>query len=111
MALHAFAASVIDGDDFRFVLREFLDDVNQAAAVRPADLAEMIEVEPQGLGHQGQHAFLGALAEHIAMRRELVRPSWAAAADRFLTAWWFPVDNSAYDAVAIRESPPARPPG
>ncbi|CAN5921736.1 hypothetical protein BH23ACT10_BH23ACT10_14800 [soil metagenome] len=106
-SLAAFAVRVREGDDFRFVLREFLDDVNLAVAVRPRDLLGMIEEAPGQLEQQRQHAFLGALAEHIAMVHGLAYPRWAAADDRFLAAWWFPVDNAAYDAIAIRESPPA----
>ncbi len=41
------------------------------------------------------------------MRFDLERPPWSIRPDRFLKAWWFVADNSAYDAVAIRESPPA----
>lgn len=89
------------------MLREFLDDVNLAVVVRPSDLAGMLADPPPSLPDARQHAFLGALAEHLAMVHGLDRPSWATAEDRFLTAWWFVADNPAYDAVAIRESPPA----
>lgn len=106
-SLRAFATQVAAGEDFRFVLREFLDDVNLAAGVRPAELVLLIEPKPPDVAHPGHHAFLGALAEHIAMLHRLQNPPWATAPDRFLASWWFPVDNPAYDAVAIRESPPA----
>lgn len=106
-SLRGFSQRVLAGGDFRFVLREFLDDVKLAAAVRPDDLGRMIAEPPHPLPDAGDHAFLGALAEHIAMLHDLNYPTWSAMDDRFLSAWWFPVDNPNYDAVAIRDSPPA----
>lgn len=106
-SLRQLASSVSEGEDFRFVLREFLDDVNLVAATRPQDLVTLVAERPEALDHAGQHAFLGGLAEHLAMIFGLERPRWSVAPDRFLQAWWFPAENPAYDAVAIRESPPA----
>lgn len=106
-SLQAFAEQVRSGEDFRYVLREFLDDINLAAAVRPDELVRMIEQEPPHLEDTRHDAFLGALGEHLAMTYDLRRPAWSTQDDRFLSAWWFVLENASYDAVAIRESPPA----
>lgn len=96
------ADAVVDGEDFRFVLREFLDVVNAAT-----DLAALVEEPPAPSGRPEVDAFLGGLAEHLAARHALPRPAWCAQPDRFLRRWWFVAENRAYDALVIRDSPAA----
>lgn len=96
------AAAVAGGEDFRFVLREFLDDVNAAT-----DLAPLIEEPPAPSGRPEVDAFLGGLAEHLAAGHDVARPPWCTQPDRFLHRWWFVAENRAYDALVVRDSPAA----
>lgn len=106
-SLRALAETVRGGEEFRFAIREFLDDLNLAAAVAPDQIQGMIDARPPSLEDPNEHAFIGALAEHVAMVHRLRRPAWAGEDDRFLSRWWFVAPSPAYDAVALRESPPA----
>lgn len=105
--LAGLARRLAAGADFRHSIREFLDDVQLAVAARPDDLEHMISAEPELLGEPRHDAFLACLAEHIAMTHRLVTPGWVGGTDRFLAEWWFPANVSGYEAIAVRESPPA----
>lgn len=106
--LYRLSRRVLGGEDFRFAVREFLDDVNAAAAEGGAAAVEMLVVErPEPLGSPELDAFLGGLAEHLAVVHGFPRPDWCLAEERFLERWWFPHRRRAFDALAVRDAPAA----
>lgn len=72
------AERVIDGEDLRFAVREFLDE----SAIRGSD-------------------------ELRAATGGLSRPAWAIEPSRFLDAFWFPSPVPGFRAIAIAQSPAA----
>jgi hypothetical protein len=104
MTLAAIAQAVIDGKDFRLEVRNFVDEF----ALRPASLrAAAIQERPPRMGDQRFDAFLGALAEHFALRFELERPVWSVESDRFLERFWFLSEVSGFRAISIVQAPAA----
>lgn len=103
--LAGIAERVIDGEDLRFAVREFLDEF----AVRGSDelRAAALDASPRSTGDPRADAYLGALAEHLAATGGLSRPAWAIQPSRFLDAFWFPSPVPGFRALAIAQSPAA----
>lgn len=93
------------GEDFRFALREFLDEF----ALRGDDRArgEAIAERPAPTGDSRYDAYLGALAEHLAAVHGLSRPEWSVEPGRFLDCFWFVSEVPGFRAVAIAQAPAA----
>jgi transcriptional regulator with XRE-family HTH domain len=102
------ARRVTLGEEFWFVLREFLDGIGLIAEVEgDAEVAALIAEEPLASGDRHVDVALAAVAEHLAARHGLTRPAWASEPQRFLDEWWFPHRRRAFDAMAVRDSPAA----
>lgn len=93
------------GEDFYLAVREFLDEF----ALRGGDLSrtDAIAEKPLLTGEPRQDAYLGALAEHLAVTHALERPSWSVEADRFLTRFWFVSEVPGFRAISISQAPAA----
>ncbi len=91
-------------EDFLFRVRQFLDDFRrpQPEGARVA----LIRRPPPRSRDPRWDAFLGALAEHVAVHAGLSAPSWTDQPDRFLRTFWF-VHEPAFDAIALALSPAA----
>lgn len=99
------ARRVRAGEDFRYAVREFLDEF----PLRGEDglQYEAIKERPQRTGDPRQDAYLGALAEHLAAVHHLDRPAWSVAPDRFLNRFWFVSEVPGFRAMAIAQAPAA----
>ena len=92
------------GEPFMVAVREFLDEFSfRQGDQRAAALAEA----PRDTGDPRYDAFLGALAEHVAIREGLAVPRWATQASRFLDRFWFISSVPGFRAIAIASSPAA----
>lgn len=95
------------GEDFWFAVRELLDDVAHGAATGDWRVAGLVAERPADQADVRLHAFVGALAEHLADTHDEGRtPGWAREPERFLATWWFAVP-AAFEALALRDAPPA----
>lgn len=103
--LATLARRTLEGEDFFFALREWLDDLY--GAFEPEERAAMIVERPPDLDDPRLNAFLGALAEHFAAVYGLERPAWAVEPRRFLDHIWFVSRYPAFHAGALVESPAA----
>jgi hypothetical protein len=75
-----------DPDRFAVLLDEFLDVFySEESALRQA----MIRDEPPRLGDERLDAYVGAVAEHLAMRWHLRIPDWARDDSRDVARPWF----------------------
>jgi hypothetical protein len=99
------AARVHSGEDFRHAVREFLDEfalradgVSHTAAITEA---------PAPTGDARFDAYLGALAEHLALAHDLERPAWCVESNRFLDRFWFVSEVPGFRATAIAQAPAA----
>ncbi len=90
-----------DGDPWLWI-RQFLDDFYSAP---PENRAEMIAERPELTGDPRYDAYLGALAEYLAVHYHLPVPSWVEEPERFLDQWWFPTQFKSLHAMAIVQSP------
>jgi hypothetical protein len=93
------------GEDFRFALREFLDEFGLRGEDRSR--FEAIAERPEPTGDRRHDAFLGALAEHLAAVHELERPAWSVEPQRFLDRFWFVSEVPGFRATAIAQAPAA----
>jgi hypothetical protein len=93
------------GEKFTFAVREFLDEF----ALRGGEAArrEAIAERPDPTGEPRWDAYLGALAEHLAVAHRIERPPWSVEPDRFLDRFWFVSDVPGFRAVAIAQAPAA----
>lgn len=93
------------GEDFQHAVREFLDEF----ALRGDDGSRgaAIEQSPQASGDPRYDAYLGALAEHLAVAHRLARPGWSVEPDRFLERFWFVSDTPGFRAISIAQAPAA----
>jgi transcriptional regulator with XRE-family HTH domain len=91
-----------DTDSF---LREFLDEFYVAAESKKR--AAMLRPEPPLLANEKANAYLGAVAEHLALRNKLPIPVWTARAPRFLHTPYFPGGLESLKATMLKESPTA----
>ncbi|HEY7949830.1 MAG TPA: hypothetical protein VID51_03235 [Solirubrobacterales bacterium] len=103
--LEGVAGRVRKGEDFRHVVREFLDEF----ALRGDDRSreEAIAQRPESTGDLRYDAYLGALAEHLAAVHDLSRPAWSVEPGRFLDRFWFVSEVPGFRAVAIAQAPAA----
>ena len=91
------------GEDFSFLLREFLDEFY--GALRRDAASSRIEDEPLGLPDAREHASLGAIGEHLARRWNLPIPPWTEDPSRFLRRPYFTTTIEGLKALLIAESP------
>lgn len=99
------ARRALASEDFRCAVREFLDEF----ALRGDDgsRAAAIGQRPEPTGDPRHDAFLGALAEHLAVVHGLPRPAWSVEPDRFLDRFWFLSDVPGLRAISIAQAPAA----
>jgi hypothetical protein len=93
------------GEDFRYAVREFLDQFALRADEGSREAA--ILKRPEETGDMRYDAYLGALAEYLAAVHGLERPDWAAEPGRFLETFWFVSDVRGFRATAIAQAPAA----
>jgi hypothetical protein len=93
------------GEDFHRAVREFLDEFALRGDERSR--ADAIVEKPLPAGEPRQDAYLGALAEHLAVRHGLERPAWSVEADRFLSRFWFVSEVPGFRAISIAQTPAA----
>jgi hypothetical protein len=98
------ARRAAEGDDFRVAVREFLDEF---ALVAPSLRRRMLHEEPPLTGDERHDAFLGALAEHLAVRQGERPPSWCLAPARFLDRFWFVSPTEGFRAISLAQAPVA----
>jgi transcriptional regulator with XRE-family HTH domain len=91
-----------DTDSF---LREFLDEFYVTGD--PKSQARMLLPEPPLVADAKANAYLGAVAEHLALRNKLPIPAWTAGAHRFLRRPYFPGGLESLKATMLVESPTA----
>lgn len=91
------------GEDFSFLLREFLDEFY--AAVRKGHAAALITDEPPPVPEDREHASLGAIGEHLARRWHLPIPAWTDDPSRFLRRPYFTTSIEGLKALLLVESP------
>lgn len=103
--LAAVAQSTRSGEDFQRAVREFLDEfaLRGDEHTRAAAIAE----KPDPTGEPRQDAYLGALAEHLAVTHGLQRPAWSVEPDRFLSRFWFVSEVPGFQAISIAQTPAA----
>ena len=104
-SLEQLAVRTAQGEDFSFLLGDFLDGFSR----RPSQ--EALTPEPAPL--TGQHpegtvldAFLAAVAHALANAQGWPAPEWAFQAARYLHRPFFPVRAAAFRATLLLESPP-----
>ncbi|MBA2429173.1 MAG: hypothetical protein H0V55_05550 [Thermoleophilaceae bacterium] len=93
------------GEDFMPAVRELLDEF--ALLMTDSQRARALRDEPQPTGDPRFDAYLGALAEHLAITSSLPRPEWTLQPARFLDRFWFVSDVPGFRATAIAQSPAA----
>jgi hypothetical protein len=98
------ARRTLTGDDFFVAVRELLDEL---ALADPAQRECAIADRPPPTGDPRHDAYLGALAEHVAVSDGLRLPTWTQDADRFLDRFWFVSSVEGFRAVALAQSPAA----
>lgn len=107
--LHETLAGVSDrvraGDEFGRAVREFLDEFSLRGDDRSR--AEAIADRPEPSGDARYDAYLGALAEHLAVAHGLDRPAWSVEPERFLDRFWFVSEVAGFRAVSIAQAPAA----
>jgi hypothetical protein len=91
------------GEDFSFLLREFLDEFYRE--VRTGSAAACLVDEPPRLSEVKEHASLGAIGEHLARRWNLPIPAWTDDRSRFLRRPYFTTTMEGLKALLIAESP------
>jgi len=104
-SLASVADRVRDGEDFRYAVREFLDEFALRGDAR--SWAEAIEAQPPLTGDVRYDAYLGALAEHLATLHGLTRPAWSVEPERFLERFWFVSEVPGFRAMAVAQAPAA----
>jgi hypothetical protein len=100
------ARFTLQGGNFDFVLRSFLD----AFQAQP-DGSRLVEEPPLLAGAQSEggrwDAYLAATAESLATEHRLAVPSWAWQESRKLRLPWFALPWAGLRAVLLQESPAA----
>lgn len=93
-----------DPDRFAVAVDEFLDVFYSEAD--PARRQAMLREEPRRLGNERLDAFVGAVAEHLAMRWNLRVPRWAQDDSRDVaTPWFVGRMGKALSPMLLAESP------
>lgn len=93
------------GEEFDFAVREFLDEFALRGSERSR--AEAIAERPEPTGDPRWDAYLGALAEHLAVAHRIERPRWSLEPSRFLDRFWFVSEVPGFRAIAIAQAPAA----
>lgn len=93
------------GEQFGHAVREFLDEFSLRGDDRSR--AEAISARPEETGNRRHDAYLGALAEHLAVAHGLGRPAWSIEPGRFLDRFWFVSDVPGFRAISIAQAPAA----
>ena len=91
------------GEDFSFLLREFLDEFYRELCADAA--APLIAEEPEPVPVVEEHAMIGAIGEHLARRWDLPIPAWTDDPSRFLRRAYFTTPIEGLKALLIAESP------
>lgn len=99
------ARRTLSGEDFQLVVREFLDEF--ALRVEESSLIDAIAEKPLPTGDPRHDAYLGALAEHLAVMHGFQRPAWSVEKDRFLPRFWFVSEVPGFRAISIAQAPAA----
>jgi len=99
------SARVRAGESFSHVVREFLDEFSLRGDDRSR--SEAIGDRPEPTGDPRYDAYLGALAEHLAVVHDLVRPAWSIEPARFLDRFWFVSEVPGFRAISIAQAPAA----
>lgn len=99
------ASRVLAGEEFNHAVREFLDEFSLRGDDRSR--AEAIFARPEETGDARHDAYLGALAEHLAVAHGIERPAWSIEPHRFLDRFWFVSDVPGFRAVSIAQAPAA----
>jgi hypothetical protein len=88
---------------FFSAVRELLDELalTQTDDQRLRAIAE----KPAATGDRRFDAYLGAMAEHLAIRYGLAVPPWTQCSSRFLDCFWFVSPVPGFRAIAIAQSP------
>lgn len=95
------AAAAQAGYPFDFAVREFLDAFYESpGADRPAKLSNT----PLSLGPV-KDAYLGAVAQHLALRFGLTPPDWTEDPSRFLSQPFFSGGMEGMKALLLLQSP------
>jgi hypothetical protein len=93
------------GEDFHRAVREFLDEFSLRGDERSR--CEAIVDKPVPTGEARHDAYLGALAEHLAVTHGLERPAWSVEPDRFLSRFWFVSETPGFRAISLAQAPAA----
>lgn len=93
------------GEELRPAVRELLDEI--VLITTPHQVERAISERPETTGDRRADAYLGALAEHLALVHQVARPRWVDDPDRFLDRFWFVSRVRGFRALAIAESPAA----
>jgi hypothetical protein len=99
------AARTRSGEKFDYAVREFLDEFGLRGSARSR--SEAIAKRPEPTGDLRWDAYLGALAEHLAVAHQIERPNWSVEPDRFLDRFWFVSKVPGFRAAAIAQAPAA----
>ena len=91
--------------DIDAFLREFLDEFYVAGD--KSERVAMLSDEPPLAPDDRTNAYLGAVAEHLALRNGLPVPLWAGKPARFLKRPFFPAGLESLKATLLMESPTA----
>lgn len=92
------AQRIRDGEDWAHAVRELLDGLLLGGRI---DDEEPVRVDRR------VDAYLAALVEHVSAARGVAAPAWVLEPDRFLDAFWWPVECAAFEAVCLVQSPAA----
>lgn len=93
------------GEDFGFLLSEFLDTFYGTLSDDAVNAAALIADAPAALDEAHEHAMLGAAAEHLARRWNLPIPAWSNDPSRFLSRPYFTSRLDGFKALLFAESP------
>ena len=91
------------GEDLSPLLREFLDTFY--GQLRTGGASRCIDDAPEELTEPTEHAYLGAVGEHLARRWQLAVPAWTDDSTRFLRRPYFTTPLEGLKALLIAESP------
>ena len=91
------------GEEISPLLREFLDTFYASLASGAA--AAAIAGVPEAISDPNEHAYLGAVGEHLARRWGLPIPEWTNDKSRYLKRPFFTSPLEGLKALQIAESP------
>lgn len=104
-SLAAIGRGASELEDFLSAVRDLLDEL--ALVPESRIVARAIAEEPPLTGDARLDAYLGALAEHLAVSSGQPVPGWALRPERFLERFWFVSATQAFRATAIAQAPAA----